>query len=348
MPTSTSPSVADLAARRPGLSDAVERTGHWVRDLVGAGLLAAARPGEGRTAERFALLADLGTLDLDLARLAEAHLDALAILADLGGSDLDAPGAVWGVWAANPPSDPLRAERGPGGWRLTGTKPWCSGAGCCHRALVTATADDGYRLFAVDLDDPGADPVDGTWPPVAMAGSDSRSVRFDAAPARAVGDPDAYLQRPGFWHGGAGVAAVWWGGARGVARALHRAHTRRPLHPHALAHAGALDAGLAATWALLADAARRFDDDPADEAGRAQLVTGRVRAAVEQVATDAVVRTGRALGAAPLALDTEHARRVADLELYLRQSHAERDLEQLGRAALESGAAPWTDGRGPW
>ena len=346
---STSPErTRDIAALRPDLSGARERTDRWVHDLVAAGVLAAGRPGGGRTAERFALLADLGTLDLDLARLGEAHLDAQAILADLGEVDLVGPAEVWGVWAANPPGDPLRAVRRGDGWRLSGTKPWCSGAGCCDRALVTAEADDGYRLFAVDLADPSEGPVDGTWPPTAMSGSDSRSVRFDDTPARPVGGPAAYLERPGFWHGGAGVAAVWWGGARGVARALHRASVRRRLHPHALAHAGALDAGLAAAWALLAAAARAFDADPDDEARTAALTAGRVRATVEQVATDAVVRTGRALGAAPLALDVEHARRVADLELYLRQSHAERDLEQLGRSALEAGAAPWTDGDLPW
>lgn len=41
-------------------------------------------------------------------------------------------------------------------------------------------------------------------------------------------------------------------------------------------------------------------------------------------------RTGRALGAGPLSHDEEHGRRVADLTVYLRQHHAERDLAALG------------------
>ncbi len=343
------PSVAgpaELAELRPQEADVRARTAGWVRAVVAAGLLPDLPPGRGATAARFRALADLGSLDLDLARLAEAHLDALAVLADLGAGGLAAPGEVWGVWAANPPQDPVRATAGPRGWRLTGTKPWCSGAGSCDRALVTALSEDGYRMFAVRLDDPSAGPVDGTWPPAAMAGSDSRSVRFDATPAEAVGGPAAYLERPGFWHGAVGVAAVWWGGARGVADALRRAHVRRGLHPHALAHAGALDAGLAAAGCLLGDAARRFDDDPDDRTGRAQRVAGRVRAAVEQVATEAILRTGRALGASPLATDVEHAKRVADLELYVRQSHAERDLEQLGSTALA--AERWDDEAFSW
>jgi hypothetical protein len=56
---------------------------------------------------------------------------------------------------------------------------------------------------------------------------------------------------------------------------------------------------------------------------------------------DAVERTltqvGHALGPAPLAFDEEHARRVADLQLYVRQHHAERDLAALGRAVLVGG-----------
>jgi len=45
---------------------------------------------------------------------------------------------------------------------------------------------------------------------------------------------------------------------------------------------------------------------------------------------------------APLAFDEEHARRAADLELYIRQHHAERDLARLGSmltADAGSGAA---------
>lgn len=183
--------------------------------------------------------------------------------------------------------DPLRREVGPG------TKPWCSGAGACDHALVTARTDDGYRLFAADLE--GATPVDGTWPSLALPGSDSRSVRFEHHPADAVGGPEEYLARPGFWHGAVGVAAVWVGGAAGVAGALATAHTRRPLHVHALAHVGAVDAALAAAGCLLQDAGRQADADPGDAAGRARLTAARVRAVAERTATEVVDRVGRAL-----------------------------------------------------
>jgi hypothetical protein len=93
---------------------------------------------------------------------------------------------------------------------------------------------------------------------------------------------------------------------------------------------------------MLGAAAAMADADPQDLSGTARLTAGRVRAVVEHTASEVVDRTGRALGAAPLATDGEHGQRVADLLLYLRQSHAERDLEQLGRASLDAAGEPWT------
>jgi len=71
--------------------------------------------------------------------------------------------------------------------------------------------------------------------------------------------------------------------------------------------------------------------------GRAgQLLSLRVRGVVAD-AVEAVQRAAaHALGPAPLAFDPEFAARVADLGLYLRQHHGERDLAALGSALVES------------
>jgi hypothetical protein len=45
---------------------------------------------------------------------------------------------------------------------------------------------------------------------------------------------------------------------------------------------------------------------------------------------DVLATVGRALGAGPLAHDGAHAQRVADLSVYVRQHHGERDLAALG------------------
>jgi hypothetical protein len=48
-------------------------------------------------------------------------------------------------------------------------------------------------------------------------------------------------------------------------------------------------------------------------------------------------RVGRALGAGPLGHDEAHSRRVADLTVYLRQHHAERDLAEIGTQVAAHG-----------
>ena len=92
--------------------------------------------------------------------------------------------------------------------------------------------------------------------------------------------------------------------------------------------------------AALEGAADEIDADPrgSQERGRA-LRSLRLRALVETVAAEVMDRVGRALGAGPLVHDAAHWRRVADLTVYLRQHHAERDLAALGALAPSRGAA---------
>ncbi|WP_406195179.1 acyl-CoA dehydrogenase [Kitasatospora sp. NBC_01560] len=298
------------------------------------GELALPLPGGGSTRARWATFTRWAQRDLSLARLGEGHADAVAILAELGASaDPAGDDALWGVWAAEPPGYTLEARRAGAGWLLSGVKPFCSGARVCTRALVTAREGDRRRLFAVDAGHPGVVPRPESWPAAGMAGSDTLDVDFDAVAAVNVGEPGAYVERPGFHHGGIGVAACWYGGARAVANTLLTASRSWDLDSHALAHLGAVDSRLATVGALLEEAARQVDADPSDRAGTARLRTMRVRAAVEDAVGDVLRRVGRALGAAPLGHDAAHARAVADLTVYVRQHHAERDLAALGKAA---------------
>jgi hypothetical protein len=326
--------------RGPGGEEGEEGQAAWQRSAtafaaaVDSGRLNLPLPGSGATRERWAAFADLAGEDLSLARLAEGHADAVAILAELGGPRPH-PGSRWGVWAANPPGPNVKATRRDSIWELHGTKQYCSGARTCTDVLVTAAAGDGARLFAVStgLLEPNPD----SWPAAGMAGSDTLDVGFPGVAAVPVGPPDAYTNRPGFSHGGVGVAACWYGGARGVARALLSAASKCDVGPHALAHLGAVDLALRTAWAALSQAADEIDADPCDERGEGPLRAMRVRAVTEAAATDVLTRTGRALGAGPLGHDEAHSRAVADLTVYLRQHHAERDLARLGGLVAERG-----------
>lgn len=305
---------------------AADSVGPVLRSLHERGALDLPLPGSGATLERWQALAELSARDLVVGRLAEAHTDAVAILHELDGPVSQ---GLLGVWAAEPPTARVEAARTGDGWVLTGRKAWCSGALLLDRALVTAHADDGRRLFAVDVAD--VTPVAGGWSAVGMAASGSVAVDLARVPAVAVGGPGAYLDRAGFWHGGAGVAACWYGGALGAARLLLAAVRDGLADPHALAHLGGVDAVVTGLAAHLAVVAAEIDADPAGPGAR--LRTVRLRARVEAGATEVLDRVGRALGAGPLCLDPVHAQRAADLPVYLRQSHAERDLAGLGELA---------------
>jgi hypothetical protein len=287
-------------------------------------------PGAGQTLARLRGLAAVGTVDVTLGRLVEAHADAVAILAELEGP-APKPGERWGVWAAEGPQSTVQVQVAEAGWLLTGTKPWCSGAGLCTHALVTVPGPDGPALCAIALEPATSRPRTGTWQSVGLAGSATEPVEFDGAPAIRVGAAGSYLTRAGFWHGAIGVAAVWWGGAAGVAAPLYEAVAAGRAHPHAAAHLGAIEVLLESSAALLRQAAAGMDADPGMVGERAALT---VRAAVEAAATEIIDRTGRALGPAPLCYDRAHSRRVADLAVYIRQTHAERDLERLAALAV--------------
>lgn len=291
-------------------------------------------PGSGRTAARLERLAATARDDVVVGRLVEAHADAVAIMAELGGPPVSA-GDIWGVWAAGP-GDAVQARLDGGTWRLTGTKPWCSGATVVSHALVDAATAQGGMLFAVALAAPGARPGPPSWVNAGMAAADTRSVSFVDAPAAAIGSPGAYLARPGFWSGAVGVAACWHGGTVAVAAPLYRAAARSG-DAHLHAHLGAVHAALDAGAATLRWAAERIDAQPS----AAHFVTATsARSVVERHATEVIDRVGRALGPGPLAHDHGHARRVADLAVYIRQHHGERDLAELGRR-VAGGGPPW-------
>ncbi|MBC2638001.1 MULTISPECIES: acyl-CoA dehydrogenase family protein [unclassified Rhodococcus (in: high G+C Gram-positive bacteria)] len=303
-------------------------TAATVAAIIRAGDAELPLPGGGATADRWAHLTRWSSRDLAVGRLLEAHADADAILAELDGTRAGRD-EVWGVWASEPPHPVLDASESSSGWRLRGTKAWCSGASMCTHALVTARVAGQPRLFAVDLREPRVAAGTGGWRNPGMAATDTESVTFDDVPARPIGAATAYLERPGFWHGGIGVAACWFGGALAVAEPLRARAGSGRADSHQLAHLGAVDVAVSAARWSLASAAGEVDASPFDHRS-ARVRAFRVRGLIERTASEVIDRVGRALGAAPLATNAEHARNVADLLVYIRQSHAEHDLATLG------------------
>jgi len=302
-----------------------------------------ARPARGSTADLWSALASIAAHDLQAARAMEPHLDAMAILAEAAeaGQAVDgvrALGRTWGVFAAEGADPRLTAKHGSDGWTLTGVKPWCSLAGTVDAALVTAWVDDARRLFALRLRQAGVVVDTGSWHARGLVDIPSGPVTFGGADAVPVGEVGWYLERPGFQWGGIGVAACWYGGAVGIARSVLRQARGRAPSTTTDIHLGAMDELLTASRLALRDAAASIDSEStADPA----LLAKRVRGIVARTCEEVLWRAGHALGPGPLATDSEHAQRVADLQLYIRQHHAERDQESLGRSVRTLEETPW-------
>ncbi|MET4060540.1 alkylation response protein AidB-like acyl-CoA dehydrogenase [Arthrobacter sp. UYP6] len=328
------PDMPDLARK------AADVQGNATAALALAADLAAAAPlpGQGRTKRLWSLLATVAAADLTAARALEPHLDALAIMAQAG---IHAEPGTWGVFAAEGPGTALAATQTGTGWELSGRKPWCSLAGRLDYAVVTAHTGSGRRrAFAVDLRQPSVTPVAGTWVSRGLVDVDSGPVDFLGAAARPVGEDHWYLERAGFAWGGMGVAACWYGGAAGVARRLFRAASEREPDQVALLLLGRVDARLQAARAVLDMAAGRIDAGLA-EGNDGSVLASRVRNVVADAAEEVLTLVDHGLGPGPLALEEEHARRTADLRIYLRQHHAERDHAALGRSLLQGEGLPW-------
>jgi alkylation response protein AidB-like acyl-CoA dehydrogenase len=306
-----------------------------VRDLYGRlralsrqGELALPAPGSGLTGERHRALYEFGRLDLSLARLVEAHTDAMAILIEAGHAV--PTGTLYGVWASDGPRSLLKMARsGNGSIKLNGTKRFCSGASLLDAALVTAHDGNHVSLLNVPLSTPGLTLDTTEWVAPAFAGTVTATVSFENVLVRdvdVIGPEDWYLTRPGFWHGALGPAACWAGGAAGL---IDAARTLDRRDPHARAQLGALEAAEWGLRAVLEQAGREIDADPKDRelVGRRRALMARHL--IERMCVDVLDRFGRATGPQLLAFDAQIAQRHAELALYVRQCHAERDLEAI-------------------
>ena len=193
------------------------------------------------------MLGAVAACDLALVKLYEGHTDALAILAELDGIDPRQRQRLGRLGRRTANGTPRRESAdGANGDRITlhGTKAWCSGAAFVTHALVTAWNErDEPILAAVDLRQPGVRVTNEGWVAVGMNASASVDVHFDNARAVRSARRAPICERPGFWQGGGGIAACWFGAASAIGDFVRRDAARRA-DPHKLAHLGAIDTAL--------------------------------------------------------------------------------------------------------
>lgn len=299
-----------------------------IRTLLGTQDVELPRPGAGHNVSRLLTLCDLARrLPIGVARLAEAHMDAVAILAEAGREPV--PDAFYGVWASQ------HATRGvvydAARHRLDGSIGFASGIGVADRALVTAHTSAGTFLVDLDVSSRSTDSVTfdtRAWSTPALADTFTGSATFDAHPVASddvVAEPGWYLDRHGFWKGACAPAACWAGGALGLVDAAGRYVDD---DPHRRAHHGALLAHAWSLMALLRSAGTQIDDHP-DDAHIAEKVARSLRFTVTTICRDVMDRFGRAFGPRPYTEDAAIAQRAIDLDLYIKQHHAERELPAI-------------------
>ena len=284
----------------------------------------------------------LGRTDIPLARLAEGHIDAVRILAQ---AHLPAqPGALYGVWASRSGQTGVRAASCPdGSLALTGVVRFASGAGLIDRALIPVWLDDErHQLLDLDVRDL---PVDASvWHSTAMAASRTYEVRIELTagpetvsdpggtppepPVRLVGETGFYLQRPGFFPGGVGVAACWVGGAARVADLLHARHARPS--PAQQIRLGRIRADLTVGTAAVRAAAALLDHVWNRSDVDWQMLATEARAVAAEAVRRIVAEARLTTGPAGLALDAALSAAIPDLELYALQQNSDGDAMLLG------------------
>jgi hypothetical protein len=272
------------------------------------------------------MLSQIARRDLSVGRIAEAHSDAVAILAEAHVAPR--ADALYGVWSGDDPESAVGAERLPdSSWRLRGVKRSCCGARLVNAALVTAQVEGGLQLFDVAIDEQ-VQSLASHWQTPALAEAQIAAVHFDSqVPAEAlVGSRDWYLRRPGFWSSAVGPAACWAGGALSLIDAVREL---RPTSRFAREQLGTMEAIAWQLGAILDQCGREIDEDPEDIAGRARVRALMVRHLIERACTEILERFGRATGDHFLAHDALVAKQFAALNLCIRQSRCDRDLETI-------------------
>jgi alkylation response protein AidB-like acyl-CoA dehydrogenase len=337
------PSMADEAGR---LDAAVDFPRQSFELLHSAGAFQATLPeslggsgfgyGVDGAADLLLLFLLLGEGSLSVARLYEAHVNALQLICRYGTPSLarqsaeDAEaGELFALWVTDPKNGGVVLLQSADGSILQGGKVFCSGAGVATRALVTASSETGTRMLIVNLE-PGARVEPSEIKLSGMRAAITGSVDLSGMPIppnALLGEAGDYLREPVFSAGAWRGSAIALGGLTSLVK-VHRGEIlkrHRAEDPHQLARFGQLVQvhETARLWMTQAALRGCLEDDSA-EAIVAYINLARL--AVEAACLEGMQLSQRGLGLGAFLIGHPAERICRDLATYLRQPAPDETL----------------------
>jgi alkylation response protein AidB-like acyl-CoA dehydrogenase len=285
------------------------------------------------------LLTAIGSGNLSVGRLFEAHINALHLLGRYG-TDLQrsaarkaaARGEIHALWVTDPVAGALRMTPVRDRWRMDGVKMFCSGAGrVAHAVVTTATENGGQQMLIVPMEQgeqarllPGQ--LQGMRAAVTgMVDFTGVEVGHDAL----LGRPGDYLREPDFSCGAWRGSAVALGGLSALLDVTItdlRARDRID-EPNQLTRLG--HAMIAReTSRLWVRNAARIAEDKRVEPQEAVAYVGLARIAVESACLDVMRLVQRSLGLSAFRRGHPAERICRDLGTYLRQPAPDEVLSE--------------------
>jgi alkylation response protein AidB-like acyl-CoA dehydrogenase len=285
------------------------------------------------------LLTLMGSGNLSVGRLFEAHVNALHLLGRYGTASqrlaagkAAAMGELYALWVTDPAAGALHMVPALGRWRLTGGKMFCSGAGHVAHAVVVAATENGDRQMLIVPMGQGeqAAPLPGLLQ--GMRSAVTGTIDFtgvEVGHEALLGHPGDYLREPDFSCGAWRGSAVALGGLCAlldVAIVDLRARDRID-EPNQLARLG--NAMIAReTSRLWVRNAARIAEDKRAEPREAVAYVGLARIAVESACLDVMRLMQRSLGLSAFRRGHPAERICRDLGTYLRQPAPDEVLSE--------------------
>jgi len=285
------------------------------------------------------LLTSIGSGNLSVGRVFEAHVNALHLLGRYGTSaqrlaagQAAARGELHAVWVTDPAEGALNLIPIRDRWRLAGSKMFCSGAGHVAHAVVTVAAEGGERQMLVVPMGQGerAEQLPGQLQ--GMRSAVTGMVDFTGVEVGCdalLGHPGDYMREPDFSCGAWRASAVALGGLYALLDVLIadlRARDRID-EPNQLARLGQAMIARETSRLWVLNAAHIAEDKRADP-HEAVAYVGLARLAVESACLDVIRIVQRSLGLSAFRHGHPAERICRDLGTYLRQPAPDEVLSE--------------------